>query len=1693
MTDTALLQKLSDLVGLQTQYQDAWGHPYRTSEGAQVALLRAMGFPADNDELAQQSIERAGQQLFGAPIPPVVVAQERDGTCHVPLSVPAGTMGRITWIITAESQRRLRGMVELDSLPMGGTVAAGTQCYDRRTLTLVHPLPLGYHRLTIRIQGGRKTLRGEALIVSAPARCYRPPAIDDSGRRWGIATQLYNVRSARNWGIGDFTDLITMLRGASRLGASCVGVNPLHALFPEHPDHASPYSPSSRLFLNVLYLDVEAIADYADCDPARRMVGSRAFQERLQALREAALVDYRGVAACKLPVLEILYRSFRERCLHDPDNECARAFRRFQEEGGRALRRFAIYQALSEKAEEGFGWKSWPANFHDPDSPAVVAFAHERTERIEFHEYLQWQAEMQLSEANRTAERLRLGIGIYQDLAVGANDGGAESWDCAKCVAHGASAGAPPDAWNLKGQNWGLPPPLPLALTQNRYEPFIELVRANMRHGGAIRIDHIIGLVRLYWIPAGFAPTDGAYVAYPWRDLLAILALESHRCRCLVVGEDLGNVPPGLREAMAEAGILSYRLFYFERESDGTLRKAVNYPVEALVAIGTHDLPTFPAYWRSWDLETRDRLDLWPTPRHRADEVEARGRDRRRMIELLAPPSAGGPIPADPPVKAAYRFLASTPSRLLMVQLEDVTGQLDQINIPGTVEQYPNWRNRLNVPIERILECAELRNLAAALNEERDDRAFSPENVAQQSYVRPAIPTATYRLQFNSGFTFDDAARTASYLRALGVSHLYASPWLKARRGSVHGYDITDHNAFNPELGGAHGFRHLAAILEDYRLGHVLDFVPNHMGIGRADNAWWLDVLEWGPESPYADYFDIDWNANSRLKGKVLLPFLGDQYGRELEAGRLVPRFDPATGTCSVWYFDHRFPIAVSNYGALLRRTIAETEKAGSEGQGAHVGFLNGIADSFDSLASLEPSTRRSRAVALKAKLAEFTVDDREAGELIAGSMTTFYGTPGEPETFLPLHRLLEEQHYRLADWNVSSDEINYRRFFNINDLAGIRIENPTLFEAAHRLVARLVAEDKLHGLRIDHIDGLFDPAGYCANLRKLVGDIKGDEPFTIVVEKIQARHERLREDWPVQGTTGYDFLAQVNGLFVDMRSEAAMTRAYERFVGREEEFDLLLHEAKLFVMGNVLGGELSMLAKALDELSERHWSTRDFTLEGLRAGLKEVVACFPVYRTYVTAQGATALDRRDIAWATSQARKRWRGPGKEIIDFIESALTADLGKAFLPDRRTREEAVRFAMRIQQFTGPVMAKSLEDTAFYRYHRLRSLNEVGSDPRTFGLSLSAFHHLNQDRLAHWPQSMLATASHDTKLGEDVRARINVLSEIPVQWGQRAGRWASLNRRRKQDVDARLAPSRNDEYLFYQTLLGAWPIGLRPDDAPDAAYGTFIDRMKAYMLKAIREAKVHTSWSNPNAAYEGALDHFISQVLDPRLGRPFLRDFLPFQERIAVFGMLNSLSQTTLKMTCPGIPDIYQGSELWDLHLVDPDNRRAVDFDRRERTLAEIRAANRTDERVPFLERLRGNWHDGRIKQSLTFTLLRLRQQFPALFLRGSYQPLQAEGPLADRICAFQRKEGPNTLMVAVGRFFAGAGIPTLAPGDHTGPHWNGTELRLPGDVPWPLTDVLTARCIEGPRDTVALSELFAVLPVCVLTAATPPVA
>ena len=950
------------------------------------------------------------------------------------------------------------------------------------------------------------------------------------------------------------------------------------------------------------------------------------------------------------------------------------------------------------------------------------------------------------------------------------------------------------------------------------------------------------------------------------------------------------------------------------------------------------------------------------------------------------------------------------------------------------------------------------------------------------------IPLATYRLQFNRDFTFDHATRLVPYLHALGVTHVYASSYLKARPGSTHGYDIIDHNALNPEIGTPEDFARFCRALKERGMGQILDFVPNHMGVGKTDNVWWLDVLEWGEASPYSDFFDIDWAASRRsFAGKVLLPVLGDQYGAVLERGELKLCFDPANGF-GICYFDNRFPVRPRDYAAVIRRRLSEIALPKAE-EGAAT-LLERLAGEFATFAAAKRSqirrgAARDRVSRLKADLGEAARSDAKILRLLEEAGSLYNGTANDPHSFVRLHNLVERQHYRIAYWRTAADEINYRRFFEINDLAGIRPENPKVFKAIHGLLERLIAEGTVHGIRLDHVDGLFDPAGYCENLQALArramppGEPPVDQPpspraelFYVVVEKILARHERLRAVWPIHGTSGYEFLNLVNGVFVDPAGEAPLKQTYGEFVGRTHDFDEIVYACKKHIVDTALAGELAVLANQLDRISEQDWRVRDFTRFRLRDALKEIVACFPVYRTYVTRAGLSPEDERDIDWAVSQARKRWRAPDPEIFDFLREVL---VGKRQAPLGIPRRiGVVRFAMHFQQFTGPVMAKALEDTAFYRYHRLISLNEVGGDPRQFGTSIAAFHHVNEERARQWPHAMLATATHDTKRGEDARARINVLSEIPVAWAERVARWSLLNRSRYVEVDGRRAPSRNDEYLIYQTLLGAWPaewVGKKPEPGP--AFDEFKDRLRAYIVKALRESKLRSSWARPNEPLEAACAAFVGDLVDT--GRPnlFLDDFIPFQESAAFFGMLNSLAQTTLKLTCPGVPDIYQGCELWDLSLVDPDNRRPVDFQRRQTILASGEDWGS----------LLAEWPSGAVKQALLHRLLKLRHDLEGSLACGGYLALPVLGAQADHVVAFLRRGKEEAALVASGRLFAR--LWSDAPRVYDSGFWRDTWIEVPEGAGL-INEHISGRPVTRHGNRIAAAELFQALPVAVAT-------
>ncbi len=919
-------------------------------------------------------------------------------------------------------------------------------------------------------------------------------------------------------------------------------------------------------------------------------------------------------------------------------------------------------------------------------------------------------------------------------------------------------------------------------------------------------------------------------------------------------------------------------------------------------------------------------------------------------------------------------------------------------------------------------------------------------------------PRATYRLQFRKEFGFADAARIAPYLARLGVSHVYASPWLKARPGSTHGYDIVDHHAINPELGTEDDFRRMVTAFRANGLRQIVDFVPNHMGVGGADNPLWLDVLEWGPDSAYAGWFDLDWDNDRRyLEGKLLVPFLGDQYGVELYAGKLALKFDEHEGSFAVWAYDsHKLPICPLHYSRILGNQVPELERLGDE---------------FANLPEWRPQVGL-RARQLKALLARSAAEDRRVREGLAGAIAKLNGTPGDPASWEGMNRLIQDQHWRAANFRVAADDINYRRFFNINDLAGLRMELPEVFDHAHELVFRFLAEGIIDGLRIDHVDGLLDPKGYFHRLRASPISARSREPFYLVVEKILAQHEGLREDWPVDGTTGYEFANLVLGLLVDPAGEEMFTRTYRDFTGERKSFAKVVHRSKLRIMRNEMASELHALAREAARVAQQNPRTADFTQNVLQRAIREIVACFPVYRTYVDWQGIPSEDdRRDLSWALKLARARETSLDPSVFDFMAQLLSGDL-VAEPHSGFSRHAVLRFAMKVQQYSGPVMAKGLEDTAFYRYNRFIALNEVGGHPDHFGVSLNSFHKANLYRARRWPKSMLTTSTHDTKRGEDTRARLAALSELPEEWARQVPAWSRILRARRGDIEGTAPPERNDEYLFYQLLLGTWPAELtgRGVDLDPALLAAYAERIKGAMTKSMREAKVYSTWSAPNTAYESAVLAFVDSALDAAESRGFFSTFLPFQERIARLGVHNSLVQAALKLTAPGIPDTYQGADLWDLSLVDPDNRRPVDYDARVRLLEELDSAAQLDI-AAWLDR----WRDGGIKLLVISRLLALRAAEAELFASGDYDPLLASGPKSDRLCAFVRRKGNRCVLVLAARF----------PGQmEADPGWQETRIDFAVEATEEFRNVFTGASLPVRANSVDLDAAFGGLPVAV---------
>ncbi len=999
---------------------------------------------------------------------------------------------------------------------------------------------------------------------------------------------------------------------------------------------------------------------------------------------------------------------------------------------------------------------------------------------------------------------------------------------------------------------------------------------------------------------------------------------------------------------------------------------------------------------------------------------------------------------------------------------------------------------------------------------------------AREPKARASIPRATYRLQLNRHFTLRDATALVPYFAELGVSHLYCSPYMRARPGSTHGYDVVDHNSLNPEIGTRADLDAFVAELRARGMGHILDWVPNHVGIMGADNAWWMDVLENGQASLYAEFFDIDWeNVDPALAGRVLVPVLGDYYGHVLERGELVLRFEEAAGSFAVFYHEHRFPVDPRCYPLILEGALASPELAGSsEEERADFSSLIAAFGHLPDRRDLTPAATEERQRDKEVHKRRLTRLCARAAGLVAAidsAVRTLNGVPGDPASFDALHHILEAQAYRLAYWRVASDEINYRRFFDVNDLAALRMENEAVFEATHRLVLELIAAGQVDGLRIDHPDGLYDPAQYFLRLQSRVAQMRAvaprELPLYLVVEKITANFEPLRADWQVHGATGYRFVNVVNGLFVDGSGQARLDRIYRSFTNEHASWNDTAYEAKRRVVDTSLAAELGVLARELERIARRSSRTRDFTERSLRRALAEVVACFPVYRTYIAASVSTE-DRSYIEWALALAMRRDTATDAAVYAFIRSILLAERpaeggGEPLLAASR------RFAMRFQQVTAPVTAKGVEDTALYRFNRLVSLNEVGGEPDRFGTSVRAFHADARRRARRWPHELLATSTHDTKRSEDVRARINVLSEIPREWRAMLDRWKQLNRSRRRLIDDRPAPAPNDEYLIYQTLIGTLPLEAATEAPPEPpADGEplrdYVARMEGYIVKAVREAKVRTSWANVNDAYEEAVRQFVREALEPRAGNLFLADLAAVVRDIARFGLLNSLSQTLCKLAAPGVPDIYQGTELWDFSLVDPDNRRPVDYEKRRSMLAEMghrlidgteRAPDPTSSaaalpasaapsahRAAYARALTETLSDGRAKLYLIWQALRTRSAAPDLFARGDHVAMRVTGARSGHILAFARRYRDRAAIAVAPRLYAGLLLGRAAAQCPLGEAvWADTRIELPRGVRFAdVHNVLDGAPITihdaGGRPALSVAEVLASFPVALLTAA-----
>jgi len=926
------------------------------------------------------------------------------------------------------------------------------------------------------------------------------------------------------------------------------------------------------------------------------------------------------------------------------------------------------------------------------------------------------------------------------------------------------------------------------------------------------------------------------------------------------------------------------------------------------------------------------------------------------------------------------------------------------------------------------------------------------------------IPTTTYRIQFNADFGFDAAKNIIAYLAELGISDLYASPIFKARAGSTHGYDVVDPNQINPELGSVEDFEALVNEVQQHDMGWLQDIVPNHMAYD-SQNQMLMDVLENGTNSDFFDFFDIDWNhPYEALKGRVLTPMLGNFYGDCLDNGEIQLKYDQQG--LSVNYYGLTLPVKIESYSRFIIHNLGKLARS----IGRHhpdfiklLGILYLLKNTSDEPKGKE---RYDQIAFVKGLLWEVYQQNAEVKDFIDNNIEFFNGEKGKPESFNHLDNFLSEQFYRLSFWKVGAEELNYRRFFTVNELISVKVEELKVFQRTHQLISQLVESGKVTGLRIDHIDGLYDPTNYLERLREKTGDIY------ITVEKILEHKEDLPNYWPIQGTSGYEFLNYVNGIFCCIASKEKMSDIYSRLTGMYTSYEQLFLDKKRLIVERNMAGDVDNLAHLLKRVSHHSRAGIDFTQHGLQRALAEILIVFPVYRTYINQDGLRASDRAYVTEVIAKVKQHLPLLLKEL-NYIEKLLLLEEEESVNTEQKELQR--HFVMRLQQLTGPLMAKGIEDTLLYLYNRLLSLNEVGGNPSQFGVTVAEFHEFNQRQHQLWPYKMNATATHDTKRGEDVRARINVISEIPDLWEQQVKTWSEINadKKRKRN-DGRSIPDKNDEYFFYQALIGAFPFA-------ESEMEKFTERMKDYVVKAIREAKLHTAWLRPDTEYEEGFLAFVEEVLNPSEDNQFMQKFLPFQKFVADYGVFNSLSQILLKVTTPGVPDFYQGTELWDLSLVDPDNRRPVDFEQRLSFLKDIKQKAQQDV-TKLIDELLSGKEDGRIKLFLVTKVLEARKNNIAVFQDGDYLPLEVVGKFKEHVVAFARRY-ENTIAVTIAPRLLTS---LVQPGEYPlGQQvWHDTAVKLPTGMAAAWKNVITQGTVSS-DGTLSIGEALKDFPVALL--------